>query len=159
MISRRKAAARCTACLDLASAAKPLLAGELAPSTVQVAAVQMKAELGNVESNLVKAERLVRAAMRRGAQWVILPEFFTSGLAFHPQMAKAARPVDGAPAQLLRRLAREGRAAVGGSFLAWRDGNVSGSSGPATCPRNSSSTASSPPTPNWTGSTAWACSS
>jgi predicted amidohydrolase len=55
---------------------------------------------------------------------VILPEFFTSGMAFHPEMADATRAVDGPPAQLLLRLAREGNAVVGGSFLAWRGGNV-----------------------------------
>jgi predicted amidohydrolase len=84
----------------------------------------MTAELANVEANLNQAESLVRAAFRRGARWVILPEFFASGIAFHPEMAKAVRRVDGAPAQLLRKLARQGRAVVGGSFLAWRDGNV-----------------------------------
>jgi len=93
-------------------------------STIRVAAVQMVAELVNVDANLEKAERLVRTAIERGAKWVILPEFFSSGLAFHPEMAGTIRPIDGAPSQLLRDLARQGNATVGGSFLAWRDGNV-----------------------------------
>jgi predicted amidohydrolase len=84
----------------------------------------MTTEVGNVERNLVKAERLVRAALARGATWVVLPEFFSSGMAFHPDMAKAVRAIDGPPAQLLRDLAREGNATVGGSFLAWHEGNV-----------------------------------
>jgi predicted amidohydrolase len=92
--------------------------------TVRVAAIQMTAELANVDANLAKAERLVRAAFERGANWVILPEFFSSGNAFHPAMAAATRAIDGSPARLLRDLARQGNAAVGGSFLAWRDGNV-----------------------------------
>ena len=116
--------ALCAVGPGLSCEAASVLASGPAPSAVQVAAVQMTAELGNVGSNLARAERLVRAALRRGAQWVILPEFFPSGIAFHPQMAEAARPVDGAPAQLLCRLTLEGSAAVGGSFLAWRDGNV-----------------------------------
>jgi predicted amidohydrolase len=95
-----------------------------APTTIRVAAVQMAAELANVAANLAKAERLVRAAFARGARLVILPEFFTSGMAFDPEMAKAVRAFDGPPAQLLRDLARQGNAIVGGSFLAWRDGNV-----------------------------------
>jgi predicted amidohydrolase len=45
-------------------------------------------------------------------------------MAFHPQMADAVRAVDGSPAKLLHDLARAGNATVGGSFLAWRDGNV-----------------------------------
>ena len=92
--------------------------------TIRVAAVQMMAELANVDANLAKAERLVRVAFERGANWVILPEFFSSGMAFHPEMARASRAIDGPPAELLRDLARQGNATVGGSFLAWRDGNV-----------------------------------
>jgi predicted amidohydrolase len=91
---------------------------------IRVAAVQMIAELANVDANLAKAERLVRVAFERGATWVILPEFFSSGMAFHPEMARAVRTIGGPPAELLRDLAREGNATVGGSFLAWRDGNV-----------------------------------
>ena len=60
-----------------------------AQPTIRVAAVQMTAELANVEANLSKAERLTRLAFKRGARWVVLPEFFTSGIAFHPDMAKA----------------------------------------------------------------------
>src|SRR5947209_12251900 len=94
------------------------------PSAIRVAAVQMTAELANVEANLSKAERLTRSAFKLGARWVILPEFFTSGMAFHPDMGRAIEPVDGHPVQLLCKLAREGNAFVGGSFLAWRQGNA-----------------------------------
>lgn len=91
---------------------------------LRVAAIQMAPRLGDAPANLIQAEALVREALRRGAQWVVLPEMFTSGAAFHPDMLKAIRPVDGAPAQLLSRLAREGQAVVGGSFLASREGRV-----------------------------------
>src|SRR5688572_7099604 len=94
-----------------------------AQPTIRVAAVQMTAALAKVEANLSKAERLTRLAFKRGARWVVLPEFFTSGIAFHPDMAKATEAVDGRPTELLCKLAREGNAFVGGSFLAWRDGN------------------------------------
>jgi predicted amidohydrolase len=43
---------------------------------------------------------------------------FTSAAAFHPSMLKAIQPIDGAPLQLLKKLAREGNAVIGGSFLA-----------------------------------------
>jgi predicted amidohydrolase len=95
-----------------------------APTSIRVAAVQMTAALANVDANLLQAERLTRLAFERGARWVILPEFFTSAIAFHPQMANATRAINGPPAELLRKLAREGNAVVGGSFLAWRDGNA-----------------------------------
>ena len=87
-------------------------AAALSP-TIRVAAVQMTAKFGDVDANLAKAERLVRMAFERGADWVILPELFASGNAFHPQMAKTTRAIDGSPAELLRELARQGNATVG----------------------------------------------
>lgn len=80
----------------------------------------MCAELGEVEANCEAAERLVREAFAGGAQWVVLPEFFTSAMAFHPSLLAAARPADGEPLALLRRLAREYEGVVGGSFIALR---------------------------------------
>ena len=98
-------------------------AAALSP-TIRVAAIQMVAELGDVDANLAMAERLVRVAFERGANCVILPELFSSGNAFFPHMASATRAIDGRPAAVLLDLACEGNAIVGGSFLAWRDGNV-----------------------------------
>src|ERR1700758_4519639 len=98
-------------------------AAALSP-TIRVAAIQMVAELGDVEANLAMSERLVRDAFERGANLVVLPEFFASGNAFFPDMASTTRAIDGRPAELLLELAREGNAIVGGSFLAWRDGDV-----------------------------------
>jgi predicted amidohydrolase len=123
-ISRRELAALFAARLGLARESVPQVSPAAAAPTIRVAAIQMTADLANVDSNMAKAERLVRLAFKRGARWVILPEFFTSGIAFHPDMPKAARPIDGPPSRLLRGLAREGRATVAGSFLAWRKGNV-----------------------------------
>src|SRR6185369_9962419 len=58
-------------------------------------------------------------AIGQRAEWIVLPEFFTSGLAYDPvNLPNAPRPLDGAPMQMLKRLAKEGRAAVGGAFLA-----------------------------------------
>lgn len=91
---------------------------------LRIAAVQMQPVLGDVAANLSRAERLIRAAFEQGAEWVILPEFFTSGIAFHPVMLDAARPLDGEPLQLLQRLARDYRGAVGGSFLAVQGAHV-----------------------------------
>jgi predicted amidohydrolase len=96
---------------------------DLSP-TIRVAAIQMVAELGDVDANLAMSERLVRVAFERGANYVILPELFSSGNAFSPHIASATRAIDGPPAQMLVDLAREGNAVVGGSFLAWRNGNV-----------------------------------
>ena len=93
-------------------------------TALRVAAVQMCPTLGDVAANLRTAERLIRAAFDQQAEWVILPEFFTSGMAFHPVMLDAARPVGGEPLQLLQRMAQEYGGVVGGSFLAARSADV-----------------------------------
>ena len=89
-----------------------------------VAAIQMAPRLGDVSSNLKQAEHLIQQALRQGARWIILPEMFTSAAAFHDDMLKAIQPLDGEPLQLLKKLAREGGAVIGGSFLAERRGQV-----------------------------------
>ena len=97
---------------------KKILHSSDAQLKAQVAAIQMVAKLGDVSSNLKQAEHLIRQAIAEGARWIILPEMFTSGAAFHDDMLKAIQPREGAPLHLLRRLAHEGRAIIGGSFLA-----------------------------------------
>src|SRR5688572_11647471 len=78
---------------------------------VRVAAVQMHASLGAVDANLENAEHWARLALREGAQWIVLPEFFTTAIAVHPsRLIDAYRPLDGEPMDLLKRLAREGKA-------------------------------------------------
>jgi predicted amidohydrolase len=91
---------------------------------LRVAATQMNAAIGDVAGNLAKAGALVREAFDRGAEWVILPEFFTSAMAFHSKMLDAARRVDGEPLQLLVNLAKQHGGVVGGSFIAVRGDNV-----------------------------------
>ena len=85
---------------------------------IRVAAVQMRAQVGAIARNLSSAEALVSEAFRRGAQWVILPEFFPSAVAFTPTMLSAWQPLEGPPLQLMRRLARKHDGVVGGSFIA-----------------------------------------
>jgi Carbon-nitrogen hydrolase len=124
LINRRKFARLIGNGLTVGSVAGLDRVASAAPRRIRVAAVQMTADLANVDANLSKAERLVRLALKRGARWIVLPEFFTSAIAFHPDMAKATEAVDGRPTELMRKLAREGNAFVGGSFLAWHAGNV-----------------------------------
>ncbi len=93
-------------------------------TTICVAAIQMQADFAEVDSNLARAERLVREAFQKGAEWVILPEFFTTAIGVHSRMLGAARPLDGRPTQLLMSLAEEYEGVVGGSFIAIREGNA-----------------------------------
>ena len=89
-----------------------------------VAAIQMTPKLGDVQSNLKQAEHLIRQAQKEGAQWIVLPEMFTSAVAFHEDMLKSIQPADGPPLQLLKRLSKEGNSVIGGSFLARNDKGV-----------------------------------
>src|SRR4051794_41851694 len=84
-------------------------------AAIRVAAIQMRAKLGDVAGNLSHAESLARRAFRGGARWVILPEFFTCPAAFSPAMLPAWLPLEGPALEMLRRLAREHDGVVGGA--------------------------------------------
>lgn len=84
---------------------------------MRVAAVQLEVELGKVERNLDESERLAREAARQGAELVALPEFFTTGAAFVPELAGAALPPDGPATAMLTRVAGDEGIWIGGSFL------------------------------------------
>jgi predicted amidohydrolase len=73
-----------------------------------------------VAENLRRCEELADQAA--GADWIVLPEFFSTGMGFLDAMAEAALPPDGAALDLLKRLAKRHRATVGGSFVC-RDGD------------------------------------
>ncbi len=83
----------------------------------RVAAIQLETALGDVEANLAACELLADEAGAAGAEWILLPEFFTTGVAFAPELAGAALAPDGEATELLLRLARRHHAVVGGSFL------------------------------------------
>ncbi|MTD45818.1 carbon-nitrogen hydrolase family protein [Conexibacter sp. W3-3-2] len=86
-----------------------------------VAAVQADLELAAVERNLETIEDLIRDAHREHAPDVIVvPEAMTSPNVFNKRLRGVTRPVDGAPFQLLTRLARELDVVVTGGFLARR---------------------------------------
>ena len=105
--------------LSAAAATGVAAIGLAAQRPVRAAAIQLHPKLGDVSANLERAERLIREAIRQRAEWIVLPEFFTSGLAYDvTTLPNAPRHLDGAPAQMLKRLASEGRAAIGGGFLA-----------------------------------------
>ena len=84
---------------------------------MRVAAVQLEARVADVEANLEASERLADAAGRDGAECIVLPEFFTTGIGFVEELADAAMAPDGEATELLRSLATRHGAMVGGSFL------------------------------------------
>jgi predicted amidohydrolase len=108
--------------LNGAATVLPLRVAAQSAQQLRAAAIQMTARLGDVPTNLAQAEHLARAALSKGAQLIIFPEMFSSAMGFHDDVLRAIRPIDGAPTQLMQKLARDGNALIGGSFLA-RDGD------------------------------------
>lgn len=90
---------------------------------MRVAAIQMRARLADVDYNLERAEGLLEQGFARGCEMVILPEFFTSGVAFHPDMAAVAMPLEGPALDLLVNAARKHGGYAGGSFICSRGGD------------------------------------
>jgi len=84
---------------------------------VRAAAIQLEPVIADVAANLEASERLADAAAADGAELIVLPEFFTTGIAFDTRLADAALAPDGAATDLLRDLALRHGALVGGSFL------------------------------------------
>lgn len=95
-----------------------------ASSSLNVAAIQMKPVLANAESNLSQAELLIKEAQKKGADWIALPEMFTTAAGFHPDMHNAIHPFDGKPLQMMKQLSKSGNSVIGGSFLAQRNNQV-----------------------------------
>jgi predicted amidohydrolase len=84
---------------------------------MRIAAVQLEPAVGDVAENLRRCRRLGDEAGAAGADCILLPEFFTTGMGFLDAIADAALPPDGAGTQLLRELASRHQAVVGGSFI------------------------------------------
>jgi predicted amidohydrolase len=84
---------------------------------MRVAAIQLQTVIGDIDANLAACEQLADMAAHEGAQWIILPEFFTTGVGFLPELAHRSLPPDGPATALLSGLAVRHEAVVGGSFL------------------------------------------
>jgi hypothetical protein len=84
---------------------------------VRAAAIQLQCKLGDLSYNLSECERLAAEAGRAGARWIVLPEFFPTGMGFSPALTGKALPPDGDATALLVSVAKRFNAYVGGSFL------------------------------------------
>lgn len=91
---------------------------------VKVAAIQMEPKVGDLHANLTACENMANDAGKQGAKWIMLPEFFTTGMAFDPKIKDAIQPPDGKALDLLIDLAKRHQAYVGGSFLVRDDDNA-----------------------------------
>lgn len=87
------------------------------PETLRIAAVQLAAVVGDVRANLRACEALADQAAASGAEWIVLPEFFPTGMAYDRRLHDLAMPTGGEATQLMHDSARRHGAFVGGSFL------------------------------------------
>src|SRR5699024_7097784 len=91
---------------------------------VKVAAIQLEPKIGDWHANLQMCENMIHEAARQKAEWIILPEFFTTGMAFEPKIVEAIQSPNGKAFNLLLELAKKHRAYVGGSFIVRDDDNI-----------------------------------
>lgn len=84
---------------------------------VKVAAVQPATRIADSSAKVVNCERLALYAVKEGAQWIALPEFFNTGVAWDPKIADAIETEEGAAASFLRDFSARHGIIIGGSFL------------------------------------------
>lgn len=83
----------------------------------KVAAIQLQPKIGDVQANLAACENMADEAARKGATWIILPEFFATGMAFDSKIIDGIQPENGLALALLFKLAKRHQITVGGSFM------------------------------------------
>jgi len=84
---------------------------------VKVAAVQLATRIADSPANVAGCERLALSAVREGARWIALPEFFNTGVAWDTRLADAIETEDGPAASFLRDFSANHGVVIGGSFL------------------------------------------
>ena len=84
---------------------------------VRAAAIQLATRIADPAANIAGCERLASEAVQKGAQWIALPEFFTTGVAWDPRIADAIETDSGPAATFLRDFSARHHIVIGGSFL------------------------------------------
>ncbi|MFE5284871.1 carbon-nitrogen hydrolase family protein [Nocardia sp. NPDC056611] len=94
--------------------------------TIRIAAIQPRLRFGDVDGNLAHVEDLVRSAVSaHSPRLVVLPEGISSPyVGSSAALGTTVRPIDGAPLQLMRMLARTLDIVLAGGFLAHRGGDA-----------------------------------
>jgi len=84
---------------------------------IKAAAVQLATKIADSNANIASCERLALQAVREGAHWIALPEFFNTGVSWNKEIARAIQPSDGEAARFLRDFSGRHQVVIGGSFL------------------------------------------
>jgi predicted amidohydrolase len=91
----------------------------------KVAAIQLATKIGDSNTNIARCERLALMATKEEARWIALPEFFTTGVSWNPEIVSAIQTIDGAAAGFMRDFSAKHQVVLGGSFLCrLSDGSV-----------------------------------
>ena len=85
-------------------------------SRSKAAAIQMDALVGDIESNLEQAGKLIEQAAEQGAQLVVLPELFGTGYEYTDRVYAWSEPLDGPTAIWIAKTARRLNIHLLGSF-------------------------------------------
>jgi len=86
---------------------------------LKVAAVQMNCELGNVDANLERAEKLLEEAVEKGVEWAVFPELFNTGYWVPKQDAELAEDIpEGRTAKWMIHQAQKHGILVSGCIIA-----------------------------------------
>lgn len=88
-----------------------------AARTVIAAAIQLDTKIGNTTVNLAACERLAIAAVKKGATYIGLPEFFNTGVCWDPSLVDAIETEEGDSAGFLENFSHVHSVVIGGSFM------------------------------------------
>lgn len=91
---------------------------------IRAAAIQVEARVADIPWNIEHASRLVDEAVKRGAELVALPEFFTTCIIYDERVFGCSLPQENPALDMLKEKARRHGIHVGGSYLEMRDGDV-----------------------------------
>jgi predicted amidohydrolase len=94
------------------------------PDIQKVAAVQMEGRVADLRYNIAQAGDLLEQALRGGAQIVALPEFFTTPIVLDERLFGCSVAADNPALDMLKSLAADHGAMIGGSYLAKRGDDV-----------------------------------
>jgi predicted amidohydrolase len=84
---------------------------------IRAAAVQLHAKMGDSASNIDRCDRLAQMALKDGARWIALPEFFNTGVCWDSKIAEAIQRENGEAGSFLKEFSIKHGVVIGGSFL------------------------------------------
>ncbi|MDI6743100.1 MAG: carbon-nitrogen hydrolase family protein [Smithella sp.] len=84
---------------------------------IKAAAIQLATKIADSDANIASCERLALQAVKEGAHWIALPEFFNTGVSWNKKIASAIQSPDGKAAIFLRDFSAKHHVLIGGSFL------------------------------------------